>query len=135
MDLKLPKMAQKLAPAKKIAVIYLQYLQLFASLFTTGMKVFLKCSSVAEDEPVRSNNCCELKCQPLVKNTNIFSFFRDDDGGGCADDDLPGVWLPIFASDQYSGYVPVDMWLCACGHCSKNAIVTVNIAKELPKNQ
>ena len=33
-----------------------------------------------------------------------------DDGGGCADDDLPGVWLPIFASDQYSGYVPLDMW-------------------------
>ena len=29
---KLPKMAQKLAPAKKIAEIYLQYLQLFASL-------------------------------------------------------------------------------------------------------
>ena len=32
MALKLPKMAQKLAPAKKIAEIYLQYLQLFASL-------------------------------------------------------------------------------------------------------
>ena len=29
---KLPKMAQKLAPAKKIAEIYLQYLPLFASL-------------------------------------------------------------------------------------------------------
>ena len=41
---------------------------------------------MAEDEPVRSNNCCGLKCQPLVKNTNIFSFFPgmmilfDDDG-------------------------------------------------------
>ena len=32
MDQKLPEMAQKLAPAKKIAEIYLQYLQLFASL-------------------------------------------------------------------------------------------------------
>ena len=32
MALKLPKMAQKLAPAKNIAEIYLQYLQLFASL-------------------------------------------------------------------------------------------------------
>ena len=33
---KLPKMAQKLAPAKKIAEIYLQYLQLFPSLFVVG---------------------------------------------------------------------------------------------------
>ena len=32
MALKLPKMDQKLAPAKKIAEIYLQYIQLFPSL-------------------------------------------------------------------------------------------------------
>ena len=40
MNLKLPNMAQKLAPTKKIAEIYLQYLQLFPSLYDQKNYIF-----------------------------------------------------------------------------------------------
>ena len=75
MALKLPKMAQKLAPAKKIAEIYLQYLQLFASLcgFVFWTKNNYHCSQISAKTFVKS----ELRIQemqirfPLAKSPGV----------------------------------------------------------------